>query len=158
MRWSASNTPTSTCHRAHESTQSAPASFSFWANGVKSGVLPGTTTTGIVSSPISLACCSANSSSIRESGMSCAAKPTFTFLPPACPLMKPSAKRLSHFEPNDVEQKIRGLAAAEQQRDLLGLRLGHERLVRRRGRRVDHEDRALGQLLGVGGRALRLAA
>ena len=116
MRWSASNTPTSTCHSAHESTQSAPASFSFCANGVKSGVLPGTTTTGIASSPISFASCSANSSSIRESGMSCAAKPTFTFLPPACSLMKPSANRLSHFEPNDVEQKISGLAGGKASR------------------------------------------
>src|SRR4029450_12469138 len=88
MRWSASNTPTSTCHRAHESTQSAPASFSFWANGVKSGVLPGTTTTGIVSRPNS----------------------------PACSLMKPSAKRLSHFDPNDVEQKMSGLAGGNASR------------------------------------------
>src|SRR6267378_869437 len=82
MRESASNTPTSTCHKAHESTQSAPASFSFCANG----------------------------------GMSGAAKPTLTFLPPACSLMKPSAKRLSHFEPNEVEQKISGFAGGNASR------------------------------------------
>ena len=48
--------------------------------------------------------------------MSCAAKPTFTFLPPACSLMKPSAKRLSHLEPNDVEQKMSGLAGGKASR------------------------------------------
>src|SRR5207245_11655063 len=49
-------------------------------------------------------------------------------------------------------------AAAEQQRDLLGLRFGHERLVRRRGRRGDRQARAPGERLGVRRRALRLAA
>ena len=78
--------------------------------------MPGTTTTGMASNPISFASCSANSSSIRESGMSCAAKPTFTFFPAACSLMKPSAKRLSHFEPNDVEQKISGFAGGNASR------------------------------------------
>src|SRR2546428_5314262 len=116
MRLSASNTPISTPHGAHENTQSAPASLRFCANGVKSEAAPGTTTTGMVSIPSSLACCSANSSSMRESGMSCAAKPTFTFLPPDCSLMKPSAMRLSHLEPNDVVQKISGCAGGKASR------------------------------------------
>ena len=116
MRWSASNTPISTPHGAHENTQSAPASLRFWANGVKSEAAPGTTTTGMVSIPSSRACCSANSSSMRDSGISCAAKPTLTFFVPDCSLMKPSAMRLSHLLPNDVVQKISGAAGGNASR------------------------------------------
>src|SRR5438552_15635819 len=116
MRLSASKTPISTPHGAHEKTQSAPASFRFCANGVKSDAAPGTTTTGMASMPISFASCSANSSSMRESGMSCAAKPTLTFFPPDCSLMKVSAIRLSHFEPYDVVQKISGCAGGNASR------------------------------------------
>src|SRR5713226_309846 len=110
MRRSASNTPISTGHGAHDSTHSAPASFSFEANGVKSAAPPGTTTTGIVSSPSSRESFSANSISACEIGMPMATKPTFTFLPPASLLIQGTAKRLSHWAPNDVEQNTSALA------------------------------------------------
>src|SRR5947209_2519197 len=56
------------------------------------------------------------------------------------------------------QRLARADAAAEHEWDLLGLGLGHEGLVRRGGRRVDDENRALAELLRVGRRPLWLAA
>src|SRR4029077_7566865 len=53
---------------------------------------------------------------------------------------------------------LRADAAAEDERDLAGLGLGHERLVRRRDRRDHDGDHALGELLGAGRRPRRLPA
>jgi len=92
-----------TGHRPHEEE----------VEGVKSAAPPGTTTTGTVSSPCSRASFSANSISPWEIGMPIATKPTFTGLPPACCLIHGTAKRLSHWAPNEVEQKMSGWAGGK---------------------------------------------